>query len=262
MSDFLQFEDEVINGTPKYNITPNGDGTSNIELANEVIQQGTPLNKANLQSINNIVGYNKLDYTSTPLPGNLHLIDGNYNFSTNQSIYKDIPNTENKLIRIRCISSGSGYNVTCSVSNNVIHLSSNATLEVDSSIPEFTINCENGFDGSNSPYSGWVNITNTTNTDVVISNNYTYYHGKAPMVGSSTTLLKNFKVSGLNLNYVYDIPLTKNREIVKVYVEFVGLPTNNTLNGKPIDTILQSGKYYELMFDEPNDRFIAHEERV
>lgn len=33
-------------------------------------------------------------------------------------------------------------------------------------------------------------------------------------------------------------------------------------NEKPIDTLLQSGKYYELLYDEPNDRFIVNEERV
>lgn len=60
MSDFINFVDEIIDGTPKYTITSNGDGTSNIELANEIIQQGTALNKASLNKINAIIGYNNL----------------------------------------------------------------------------------------------------------------------------------------------------------------------------------------------------------
>ena len=40
-----EIKDEIIEGSPKYNITDNADGTKNIELANEIIQEGTPLNK-------------------------------------------------------------------------------------------------------------------------------------------------------------------------------------------------------------------------
>ncbi len=42
----FEFVDEVIDGTPRYNVTDNDDGTKNIELANTVITEGTPLNKA------------------------------------------------------------------------------------------------------------------------------------------------------------------------------------------------------------------------
>ena len=42
----IDIKDEIIEGSPKYNITDNADGTKNIELANEIIQGGTPLNKS------------------------------------------------------------------------------------------------------------------------------------------------------------------------------------------------------------------------
>lgn len=63
MSDFLNFNpiDEIIDGQPKYNVTDNADGTKNIELANEIVQEGTALNKFTLdkfKKINCIMGYN------------------------------------------------------------------------------------------------------------------------------------------------------------------------------------------------------------
>lgn len=53
----LNVVDEIINGSPKYNITPNGDGTSNITLANEVVEQGTALNKQIFNKIENTLSY-------------------------------------------------------------------------------------------------------------------------------------------------------------------------------------------------------------
>lgn len=53
----LNVTDEVINGTPKYNITDNGDGTNSIELANEVVSEGTKLNKILFDKIENVLSY-------------------------------------------------------------------------------------------------------------------------------------------------------------------------------------------------------------
>lgn len=52
--------DEIINGQPKYNITDNIDGTKNIELANEIIEQGTPLNKSFFNKLENVLSYNEI----------------------------------------------------------------------------------------------------------------------------------------------------------------------------------------------------------
>lgn len=57
LNQILHAVDEIIDGTPKYNITDNGDGTKGIELANEVAQQGTALNKACLDKIDNVLSY-------------------------------------------------------------------------------------------------------------------------------------------------------------------------------------------------------------
>lgn len=67
----LNVLDEIIDGVPKYNITPNADGTSNIELANDVIVNGTALNKSLFDKIENVLSYNA--------------INGEYN-ETNQNI--------------------------------------------------------------------------------------------------------------------------------------------------------------------------------
>lgn len=46
-----EIKDEIIEGSPRYNVTDNEDGTKNIELANNVLQAGTPLNKATLENL-------------------------------------------------------------------------------------------------------------------------------------------------------------------------------------------------------------------
>lgn len=56
-NQILHAVDEIINGTPKYTITPNGDGTNGIVLANEVVQNGTPYNKNILDKIDNVLSY-------------------------------------------------------------------------------------------------------------------------------------------------------------------------------------------------------------
>ncbi len=60
MSDFLQIEDEIIDGDPQYLVTDNVNGTKSITLANEVIHEGTSLNHATFKSLNAILGYNKI----------------------------------------------------------------------------------------------------------------------------------------------------------------------------------------------------------
>lgn len=57
VNQVLHAVDEIINGTPKYTITPNGDGTNGIELANEVVQEGMALNKLCLDKIDNVLSY-------------------------------------------------------------------------------------------------------------------------------------------------------------------------------------------------------------
>lgn len=53
----LNVVDEIINGTPKYNITENSDGTKEIELANDIVVEGTPLNKNIFNKIENVLSY-------------------------------------------------------------------------------------------------------------------------------------------------------------------------------------------------------------
>ena len=64
----LNVQDEIIEGTPKYNITDNSDGTKNIELANTVIQEGSALNKVVFDKVDE--GFRKLSLKSI---GNTYL---------------------------------------------------------------------------------------------------------------------------------------------------------------------------------------------
>ena len=64
----INAQDEILEGSPKYNITDNADGTKNIELANTVIQEGSALNKVIFDKVDE--GFRKLSLKSI---GNTYL---------------------------------------------------------------------------------------------------------------------------------------------------------------------------------------------
>lgn len=53
----LNVVDEILDGEPKFNITNNPDGTKNIDLATEVVQEATDLNKNLFDKIENVLSY-------------------------------------------------------------------------------------------------------------------------------------------------------------------------------------------------------------
>lgn len=261
MSDFLQIEDEVINGTPKYNITSNGDGTSSIILANEVVHSGTPLNKGTLDKINNVLGYNLLPYTQEQQAG------GTMEFTSKQYAYQgaqweNVINSFNLNMKVKINQSYAAaytgtagvdnYSLFCSYGNLVI-------LEVDSAITKFDMEGGATYLVGSNDGTNWTNYHQSSSGKTNIPNIYKYYR----LDDSVNAKYKNFIVGTLNKNkYTYDKPVTTDKQILKATVSYNGSAFDNTLNGKQIDTVLQSGHYYELMFDEPNDRFIAYEARV
>lgn len=171
------------------------------------------------------------------------------------------------------------YNAT-STSINVINdsgknaisfanMSGTIIIEVPENITKFSV--KTNTTGSNLYLRGSNNKTSWSNVLRLNTSTYTQYHeventykyySFTPDYTSFTFYMTDFKYDATTNKYTYNDVPTKNREILKCYVEYEGSASNNTLNNKQIDTILGSGKYYELMYDESNDRFIAHEERV
>lgn len=254
MSDFLQIEDEVINGTPKYNITSNGDGTSSITLANEVVHSGTPLNKATLDPINNIIGYNILDYEQQIITSGISTTTSSGRYESKQII----PNSKNYEIYFDTAAI-SGTNVY----GGGIRISTNSDiLYVPSYISSFFVkaydNNEVRLEGSNDKVN-WTSLGNVYKAGKTISNNYRYYRNN---YNYGYGLVNDFDGVISSTEYSYNKPINKNKMALKVFIDIEEASSDNTLNGKPIDTLLQNNKYYELLYDEPNDRFIAHEERV
>ena len=87
MSDFLNFTDEIIDGTPKYTIIANGDGTNNIELANDIVQEGTFLNKANFNRLNRVLGYEKITGVYNPIT---QIANYDYPFFTSEDLTNNL----------------------------------------------------------------------------------------------------------------------------------------------------------------------------
>lgn len=69
--------DEVIDGEPRYNVINNSDGTKRIELANYIIEPGTPINRALFRNLQGDIytqdRYNSLSYDGNGLILNMPL---------------------------------------------------------------------------------------------------------------------------------------------------------------------------------------------
>lgn len=66
---YREFQDEIINGTPKYNISDNPDNTKDISLANAVVNPGTPLNRATFANLQGDI-YTETQYSTPTYSGN------------------------------------------------------------------------------------------------------------------------------------------------------------------------------------------------
>lgn len=76
INQILDYNDEILDGTPRYNITNNPDGTKGIELANDIVQEGTLINRNTFNKISNVLSYltpsvEKVAGTPTPTTSQL-----------------------------------------------------------------------------------------------------------------------------------------------------------------------------------------------
>lgn len=85
--NYLNLIDEILNGQNKYFITDNEDGTKNIALANEVIQEGSNIKKANLINTDFALGYQELE--SETVWNQLNVYDQFYNILRTDEFFSE-----------------------------------------------------------------------------------------------------------------------------------------------------------------------------
>lgn len=310
MSDFLQLVDEVIDGTPEYTLTQKPNGKYDIELANEVLQQGTALNKANHNIFNNILGYNECEVENIQVQQEIENLNsqvycehstydripagtGNYTYgylqveqSTQQNSIKTDP-TFNRPNNYIAIDSGPGfsngimlYNYTSGASHikflldNVEQIKQ-ITFSIGSVSPTTStyailklldennvlIN-ETRLNMTSSGASQNINFEDYENIKVI---DIYWYLGNSKN-NNLQIYFKNIKKQisfQRNLFYSTNIPNNFiNNQVVNISTGNVLESFDNYFNNIAIDTLLQNNKYYELLYDEPNNRFIAEEVRA
>lgn len=266
MSDFLQFVDRIPTLPNRKKITHADSSVeyATIEYADEPVETGTPLNRATLGHIGNIIGYNSMQVTQEEkLNQIVNLIQGEYQRD------EQIANVENLGFYNR---TSSDYSIFTSADGDKIAIQlhnswAQRTIEIPSSIKTFKVRTNSTGNnlylrGSNDK-SSWTNYyrLNQNTQYHEINNTYKYYNITNDY-NSVTVYLTDFTFDSKINKFTYNEIPNKNNEILKVCVNYDGDASENTLNGKPIDTILLSGHYYELMYDETNDRFIAEEVRT
>ena len=299
MSDFLQFKDEVINGTPRYNISDNGDGTKSIELANEVVQNGTSLSKSGFNKLNTILGYNECDYSQSSITEEVNFL---VNFQQVSSTNISLNTTIKKIGEIDI--NGSIATINADVNTNDY---GGSTIYYDPRGNIFTYKEDLSNAWANMGIYGWtqnrfyfdknisvkkLSIYSSTSIKVQLYNNDellydtgVFTSNKIIELGQYYSFNKIIVAGYSNGNGTVFITLQDTKATITTYTNHITsgnysnfengqivniqtpvLPSQsvvaNTFNGEQVDTLLQSNKYYELLYDKPNDRFIAHEERV
>lgn len=333
----LNVQDEIINGTPKYNITSNGDGTSNIELANEIVSEGTNLNRALFNKIENVLSYqvptatknviSETEYTYNNI--NISSIENGiakssirnklvYNYQTLGNIFAPIikwyaegqnirlDNAENAGYTCIAYRRSSSWNWTESdwiefenrtSSNSNYYNSINAATtkvykEYDFIFPS---KIKMSFLAQFSNHSCYIQGSNDgivwTTLETMISDDYgryiptvfesqEYYRFYRLEFERSSTytsamyiMLYFSRITELNVivgNYQYDFVLDNNTSTF-INNQRVLINTSNDLdnsgviseklNNKELDSILEANKYYELVYNSSQNKFIAQEVR-
>lgn len=334
----LNVTDEIINGNPKYNITPNGDGTSKIELANEVVSDGTALNKLlfdkvdkTINAVDNVVAYkipnleqevigseettitsNIMINSVTPtwtsqntlignlISGDMDTFDGitpTYKIYTNTTdgFYSDRQySTDHISIRDSNLSYTSNDFLNChrnttyaSGSVSVSYYTApkqEVTYEFDMKV-ECKLTIYYGFGGNYARVSGsndnenWTVIgdfeTPIGNRTLVSSRSYRYYkiNLKNTSTSNKTEDIGKLYFSNIIYNkniyknkYEFDNDLTNLANNQRVLMQSTNWDTiytigENSLNDILIDTLISQSKYYELVYNSSQNKFIAQEVR-
>ena len=274
----------------KYNITNNADGTKGIELANNVIQEGTNLNKFEfdkLKKINTIIGYHEVIGEWNPATEIL-------NYTLDVLMEEELLN--NQRVLLQCVSSNipaTDFNVIKSSTNIGNYYRSPQLIEMSNGNIMIV-----GNDGDTS-YTGYITILDQSGNVVKSSTSIGDYNTIGPqlieMSNGNIMVVGNYNLSDYN---GYIIILDQQGYVVKsktsigdsfytpqliemsngnimIVGTFNGSPYNGyyficepiaanasaSLNNVPLDTILKKNLYYELVYKEEQDKFICEEVR-
>mgnify|MGYP003313229782 CR=1 FL=1 len=315
----LNVQDEIINGTPKYNITPNGDGTSSIELANEVLLEGTPLNRNIFNKIENVLSYQVPTYTQSGgtetyttdiTPTNVNKTWSGKNstigetFEQNLTTYGGITpkiiyttNLNNFVANDSKVSGsvsvasiqnyGAKYTKTDFLTNsqrksnltgyynqfmldNSYYVCINFDM-IKSSKVTFDWNISATFGNLIFEYSddniNWYTEAASFAGEHTTATYHRYWRVKFTATSSNSYITIMYlyikKVVVDNTTYDYILPtvtnIINNQRVLLMAPNDISSASNNNLNNIQIDTILTSSKYYELVYNQSQNKFIAQE---
>lgn len=326
----LNVQDEIINGTPKYNITPNGDGTSNIELANEVVSEGTNLNRVLFNKIENVLSYQIPSYTQTIISQrqqtatNIKVDTMDQTFSQS-SLLDYISGTLTNYIQgqnatwkyttdtqygLQCYNTTSDDRIGFFAYNYSTKYTS-ADFLSNEKLTSYTGQNYNGFNIRNGKHLyktfdfiykskptfrfRFEKDSNSTTLSIEASDDntswttLTSYSSYSDYTYTSPDYYRYYRINITNptssgpqtrLNYMYISTMDINIEELENEFSFVHIselsnnqrilintPTNldtsgvvsNKLNNILIDSILEANKFYELVYNQSQNKFIAHE---
>lgn len=314
MSDFLQIEDEIIDGDPQYLVTDNVNGTKSITLANEIIHEGTALNKVELtKRLNKICGYNETTSEITSEEniiqqnitniyqnnvGRVNIVVNNVEYSKSGTLML-LENTN--LINVTLLGKrvNANYGIVESISNSLLHCSINgnynaaygklifdSVLKAKKISGHMTSSTAGGdavctityLDNDGVEQSKGVSIVSQSSRDgvdwslelddfYIIKNIYISPQGDPIDFYIYSILAEISQIQYVDNETTIDSLSNEydNNQILNIKTN--SIDTTQTIsyckvNNINCDSILQSNRFYELLYDETNDRFIAEEVRV
>lgn len=157
---------------------------------------------------------------------------------------------------------GTHYSDSVTITSNYFQMADGNQIFIPNNITSFEIlGYGKAVEGSNDGIT-WHSWYTPTGANWISKNNdYRYY--RSNNTSSYPIRFRNFIGSSVKNKFTYNKTINIDKQILNAYISFgEGTVIDNTLNEKPIDTILKNNAFYELLFDEPNDRFIAYEMRV
>ncbi|MCQ2911399.1 MAG: hypothetical protein MJ244_04340 [Clostridia bacterium] len=270
-----------------------------VEYADDPAEEGTFLNKANFNKLNAILGYNEIIATQESEIGDKIVtnpnVNGNELYNSSSSSIKTTSGTftsnfgninivlSSRSGSTRLTPSGGGFYLTSTRYNSSIH-NVNIEIEFDNEVYFEKVHTSSGSGDYATLYVSDFNIYDINNNALSWIEN-----GK---VGSYTAFKSSGRVkkmifnreldkySGTGQSYFYfddsryqTVVLTNkfidntfdgfiNQQMYKIKpIINVSGSEANTFNDIKIDTLLENNKYYELLYDQLQNKFIAEEVR-
>lgn len=243
MSQFLQLDDEIINGSPEYTLTQKPNGNYEIELANEIVHEGTNLNKSGLSSLNAILGYNEITGTYNPTTSTAEFtteIDTS-NFINNQRLLVQCMNKVSMPATDYNIIKSPAFSVSF-MAQKIIELDNGNTMHIgfdnsSNSIGYFLILDQTGNEILNSAignyhyYNNAIKMSDGNIFEIGITNNSSY-SGRINIISQTGTIIKSNTSIGNGFN---------NQQLIEMSNGNILITGNNQYNNITAIVLDKSG---------------------